>query len=85
MAKIKTMKWIDANDEQGWGKITPTAWGVTYKYEVMGGDGNYSVTISPLINSIRLHEFTEKGFLTVEDAKYWAHEHNCKQIEQWLE
>lgn len=79
------MKWRDTTDEQGWGKITPTAWGITYKYEVTGSDNNYSVTSTPMINSIRLSESTEKGFSTVEDAKYWAHEHNCKQIDPWLE
>jgi len=85
MAKIKTMKWHDETVEFGWGESNPVANGITYKYMVEGSDNNYSVTVSPMIDNIKLSESTESGFSTVENAKYWAHEHHCLEINKWLD
>ena len=85
MAKIKTMKWRDETVEFGWGESNPVANGVTYKYMVTGSENNYSVSANPMADDIWVKKETRKGFSTVENAKYWAHEHHCKEIEKWLE
>lgn len=83
--KIKSLKFKDLGDEQGWGNYTPTATGITYKYKIGGSMGRYFVDVEPRIKSIRLNESTETGFRTKRSAKEWANRHNRQQIEDWLE